>query len=141
MSSHADTVRAGWRAGGAAAFATAAISFAMLAPQPAPAGVTTLQSRETGGIEVSPPVAKPAAPPARSKAKGAGYQMRCWQQGRLLFEENGVALPSSGSGYALKPAGTDRNGRPVYVADTATATCLIRSAPEPRSAAEPYSGH
>jgi len=58
------------------------------------------------------------------------YQMRCWQQGRLLFEENLVSLPSDGARYTLKVSGSDRYGRPVYVAETSNATCLIRSLPD-----------
>jgi hypothetical protein len=55
------------------------------------------------------------------------YQMRCWQHGRLLFEQALVELPTDGSRYQLKVSGSDRNGRPVYVAETGNATCLIRS--------------
>lgn len=58
------------------------------------------------------------------------YQIRCWQFGRLLFEENGITLTAAGARYALKLTATDRNGRPLYVAETDNATCLIRPAPE-----------
>jgi hypothetical protein len=53
--------------------------------------------------------------------------MRCWQHGRLLFEQDLLELPTDGARYTLKVSGSDRNGRPVYVAETSNATCLIRS--------------
>ena len=56
------------------------------------------------------------------------YQIRCWQEGRLLFEENRVTLPSDNAQYGFKMAGTDRKGKPIFVAETRNATCLIRSA-------------
>lgn len=77
-----------------------------------------------------PPATVQAAPRPLSAAKTAGgYQVRCWQHGRLLFEENNVTLPADGSRYALKLSGSDGNGRPLYVAETQNATCLVRHAP------------
>ena len=66
------------------------------------------------------------------------YQMRCWQHGRLLFEQNLVELPTDGARYALKVSGSDRYGRPVYVAETSNATCLIRSIAADNGAARPH---
>ncbi len=66
--------------------------------------------------------------PAPNKP-ASGYRLRCWQHGRLLFEEDDIALPPDGSRYTLKLAGTDRDGRPLYVAETLNATCLVRHAP------------
>ncbi|MBI3154134.1 MAG: hypothetical protein HYZ20_01855 [Burkholderiales bacterium] len=72
--------------------------------------------------------------PVRDTAAGArpdgGYQIRCWQHGRLLFEENRVSLPAEGTRQALKISATDRDGRPIYIAGTDNATCLIRAAGE-----------
>lgn len=82
---------------------------ALLAPPLAAAGVSTLAS--------------PAEPPRHS----GDFQIRCWQDGRLLFEQNGVSLPDR-SQYSVQLAGSDRQGRPVYVAETRNATCLIRQA-------------
>ncbi|WP_280150895.1 hypothetical protein [Piscinibacter sp. XHJ-5] len=66
-------------------------------------------------------------PPAARAASGETlYQVRCWQYGRLLFEERDLTLPPEVAG-GLKLRGTDRNRQPVYVADTGSATCLIRS--------------
>ena len=58
----------------------------------------------------------------------SSYEMRCWQHGRLVFEQNLIELPSiDGTRYTMKVSGTDRDGRPVYVAETSHATCLVRS--------------
>lgn len=67
---------------------------------------------------------RPASPSVEASAP-ISHQMRCWQRGRLLFEQNLLALPAAGT--VLKISGTDREGRPVYVAETSHATCLIRS--------------
>jgi hypothetical protein len=93
------------------------------APLCALAGVTTT-------AEPKEP-ARPAAPAAQT-AKAAAYQMRCWQYGKLLFEESLASLPAGGGQYSLKVSGTDRKGQPVYVAETKNATCLIRHASDDR---------
>ena len=90
---------------------------ALLIPISALSGVST------------PEAAKPPATPKVAKAHG-GYQIRCWQEGRLLFEENHVALPADSTRYAVRMSGTDRNGKPLYVVETTNATCLIRSTPD-----------
>lgn len=90
---------------------------ALLIPISALSGVSTTDA---------PEAAKPPATPKVAKAHG-GYQIRCWQEGRLLFEENHVALPADSTRYAVRMSGTDRNGKPIYVAETTNATCLIRS--------------
>jgi hypothetical protein len=95
----------------------AALLVLLFAPTPSSAGVAA------GADE---PSAQPTAQPSGT------YQIRCWQHGRLLFEENRITLPADGGQYPLKVAGTDRNNKPIYVADTKNATCLIRSAVEER---------
>ncbi|MBW8830511.1 MAG: hypothetical protein JF606_13955 [Burkholderiales bacterium] len=71
-----------------------------------------------------------AAPPARTTPSSGEtmYLVRCWQYGRLLFEERDLQLPADVSA-GLKLRGTDRNRQAVYVTDTGNATCLIRSVP------------
>lgn len=66
-----------------------------------------------------------ATPPADTKGL---YLLRCWQYGRLLFEERDVQLPADISA-GLKLRGTDRNKQALYVTDTGNATCLIRHVP------------
>jgi hypothetical protein len=95
---------------------------AMLAPTLAAAGVSTLEAG---------PAAAPGAKPAPRTA--GPWQIRCWQEGRLLFEENGISLPDA-TQYSAVIAGADRQGRPVYVAETRNATCLIRQAVADRGA-------
>ena len=60
------------------------------------------------------------------------YQIRCWQHGRLLFEDR-ITLPDDAAAYSIRLSGNDRSGKPMYVAETRTATCLIRQAPPPAS--------
>jgi hypothetical protein len=68
-----------------------------------------------------------AARPAPTPTPGV-YQVRCWQYGRLLFEERDIELSGDVvSGLQLR--GTDRNRQPLMVSDTGNATCLIRSLP------------
>jgi hypothetical protein len=93
------------------------------------------------GVTVDAPTsataARPASAPARQAraevpAAGAGaYQIRCWQHGRLLFEDR-ITLPSDAAAYGIRLSGTDRNGKPMYVAETRNATCLVRVAPDER---------
>lgn len=72
------------------------------------------------------------APSAKKAPQAqAAYQLRCWQHGRLLFEERDLQLPPEvTAGFKLR--GSDRNKQPVYVTDTGSATCLIRMAPAVR---------
>jgi hypothetical protein len=100
--------------------------------------VTTIEgtgpAEASDSTELAAPAAslrRPQAPVAPAKVAG-GYQIRCWQYGRLLFEENHVALPDMAR-YGLRIGGTDATGRPLYVADTQHATCLIRAAVEERA--------
>lgn len=97
----------------AAAAVAAAAVLALLLPPAAQAGITAAEGAES--------------------LKQGHYQIRCWQQGRLLFEENHISLPADSAKYGIKMNGTDRNGKPIYVADTANATCLIRSVDDERA--------
>lgn len=65
-----------------------------------------------------------ASAPRRAPSRPL-YLVRCWQDGRLLFEERDVALAADVTA-GLKLRGTDRQRQPVMVADTGSATCLIR---------------
>lgn len=71
-------------------------------------------------------VPAPPAEPATVTAAPGRYQVRCWQYGRLLFEQRDVEL--SGEQVAgLKLRGTDRQRQPMLLTDTGNATCLIKS--------------
>lgn len=60
--------------------------------------------------------------------------LRCWQEGRLLFEEPLASVPAETRKNA-RLAVVDRNGQSLYVIDMSGATCLVRSTP-----AEEYRG-
>jgi len=94
----------------------------LCAPLHAQAGVTA---------SLSPQVAQvPTA--AQRPMQTSPYQIRCWQNGRLLFEENQVMLPADDAQHSVRIDGTDRAGRPLLVAETKNATCLIRSTEDRR---------
>jgi hypothetical protein len=111
------------KSGSEGGFVMRLAGLALWAPVCALAGVTTTDSPEA------------AKPPATEKATTASglYQIRCWQHGRLLFEENQIALPADNARYGVKMAGTDRKGQPIFVVETKNATCLIRRALDERA--------
>ena len=78
-----------------------------------------------GGIVGAPALPATSEPPP--PAPGT-YQIRCWQHGRLLFEDR-ITLPADAAAYSIRLSGTDRNGKPMYVAETRNATCLVRPMP------------
>jgi hypothetical protein len=117
-----DTVHAALR-GLASGVLSRASVLALLVPVSALSGVSTTEA---------PEAPKPAAVEKAIKAQGT-YQIRCWQEGRLLFEENHVVLPADGAQYGVKMSGSDRHGRPIYVAETRNATCLVRATAEDRA--------
>jgi len=74
-------------------------------------------------------VASETSPPEQPLVTASGlFQVRCWQYGRLLFEEREVQLTSD-IAAGLKLRASDRNKLLVYVTDTGNATCLIRGTP------------
>ena len=64
------------------------------------------------------------------------YQMRCWQHGRLMLEQNLRELPA-GDRHPVRESGSDRHGLPVYVAEAGNATCRIRSVVNPGALPRP----
>jgi hypothetical protein len=54
--------------------------------------------------------------------------LRCWQEGRLLFEEPLASVPAETRKNARLSV-TDRNGQSLHVIDMTGATCLVRSTP------------
>lgn len=67
-------------------------------------------------------------PPVPRTTLESGYQVRCWQYGRLLFEERAIQLGAEAPG-GVKLQGTDARRQPLMVTDTGNATCLIRRIP------------
>jgi len=107
-----------------------------LLPLAALAGITGGSTERTPNADAAkaPVVSAATSSDKAARAAAGTYQIRCWQQGRLLFEENQVALPADSAKYGVKMTGTDRHGKPMYVADTTNATCLIRSVEDDRAA-------
>jgi hypothetical protein len=67
------------------------------------------------------------APPstaANQKAPGT-YQLRCWQYGRLLFDEGPVTLGAE-TRQAARLVAIDRHGAALIVTDAGGTTCLAR---------------
>jgi hypothetical protein len=93
------------------------VALALLAPLFAVGGIV--------GGPALPETTEPPPPPAPGL-----YQIRCWQHGRLLFEDR-ITMPADAATYSIRLSGTDRRGKPMYVAETRNATCLVRPmAPE-----------
>jgi hypothetical protein len=94
-------------------------------PTEAPAAV--LQGEIATSADASTHANTPATP-TTTAAPGL-FHLRCWQHGRLLFEETRVSLRASGAIYNIRITGSDRHQQPLYVAETQNATCLIRQEP------------
>jgi hypothetical protein len=65
----------------------------------------------------------------KAAAKPGGYTLRCWQEGRLIVEEQYVSVPP---GIDSKLQVIDRHNLPMYVAETRNATCVVRARPPER---------
>ena len=69
---------------------------------------------------------EPAPGPREPGETRAIYQVRCWQKGRLIFDETGIALPKDIASGAVRLRGRDRLQRPLFVVETANATCFVK---------------
>lgn len=69
---------------------------------------------------------EPAPAPREPGEKRAIYQVRCWQKGRLIFDETGIALPQDIAAGAVRLRGRDRLQRPLFVVETVNATCFVK---------------
>jgi hypothetical protein len=63
----------------------------------------------------------------KAARKPAVYNLRCWQDGKLILEENYVTLPPQFAASSMKLQGVDRHNQPIYVTETKNATCLVRA--------------
>ena len=96
------------------------------------AGVLQLPSGASAGVaagaveQLAPDGAEPAAAP-QAKAPGT-YQLRCWQYGRLLFDEGPVTLGAEARKGA-KLVAADRRGGSVIVTDAGETVCQARPFP------------
>src|SRR5687768_10637513 len=55
------------------------------------------------------------------------YTLRCWQDGRLILEEQHVSMPPGVDGASTRLQVIDRNQRPMLIAETKNATCLVKA--------------
>jgi hypothetical protein len=99
---------------GMATFATAAVLAVNVAWSGAPDDEGTI-------VQAKARIAKPA--PERE-----GFRLRCWQHGRLLFEEFISEVPASFTSQAMAmPTGDTPHGA-VYLMNSPGAMCLVRPA-------------
>ncbi|VTU24263.1 hypothetical protein H6CHR_02158 [Variovorax sp. PBL-H6] len=118
--------------------ALAAVVGLLQLPFGATAGVTTAAAatddRAVSALPPAPPPPPPAsAASARQRGQGT-YRLRCWQYGRLLFDEGPVTLGPEAR-QAAKLVATDRHGGSVIVTDSGWTTCQARPfPPEPNLA-------
>jgi hypothetical protein len=73
---------------------------------------------------------------AKSQKTQGTYQLRCWQYGRLLFDEGPVTLGAEARQGARLVA-IDRHGAALIVTDTGGTTCLARPSAAPPNLALP----
>jgi hypothetical protein len=85
------------------------------------------------GVKVKAAVIDGAAAPAKAAPPGSGaqqqtprYHLRCWQDGRLLFEQAVATLPAD-AGRSTRLHAKDGSQEPVIVYETRNATCMARS--------------
>ena len=83
-----------------------------------------------GGVRLVPPAANTGAvaesekaPTAREVKKPGGLVLRCWQHGRLLFEEAGFAADAQRQPNAVSMRRTD--GDSVVVFDQKDSVCIL----------------
>ena len=72
-------------------------------------------------IGTSDTLAPLAAAPGR-------FVMRCWQHGRLVFEETLSQLPNEPGSMTIRLHGADRAQSTYQLVDTRTAVCLVKPA-------------
>ena len=92
-------------------------ALAMLVPVVALSGLV--------GIDAVRPVV--TSPPA-----AGGYTLRCWQDGRLILEEQHVSMPPGVDAANTRLQLIDRNRQPIVIAETRNATCLVKARPPER---------
>lgn len=113
----------------------AVVGLLLQLPLGASAGLAPGEIQRQTGEAAARPV--PPAPAAAPKAAPGAYRLRCWQFGRLIFDEGPVSLAADARQGARLVA-TDRNGATLIVTDAGGATCLVRAAPPPPNPAMPY---
>lgn len=87
---------------------------------------------ESGAAEVAgPPASGSSAAAPQLQAIGvniaapSGYQLRCWQEGRLVIDERGVHVSRELAGDA-EPALRDQSSPQVVLLARGSAVCLLK---------------
>lgn len=82
-------------------------------------------------------IARIPPPPAAPSQRASGtYQLRCWQYGRLLFDEGPVTLGAEAR-QGAKLVAINRHGAALIVTDAGGTTCLARPSAAPPNLALP----
>ncbi len=68
-----------------------------------------------------------AVPGATGSAKAPGYLLRCWQYGRLLFEEEVLDAPDGAVRYRTRLNEAERST--IYLLEVNNSLCSVRSSP------------
>lgn len=84
----------------------------------------------------APSKAVPRAPAPVPPSRAGSYRLRCWQYGRLLFDEGPIGLAADAQ-QGARLIGTDRNGAALLVTEAGGATCLVRATAAPPNLALP----
>ncbi|MDR6536596.1 hypothetical protein [Variovorax soli] len=109
---------------------------ALQLPLGASAGVAAAGTDDRVVSQLPPTPAPPVAAAASSQRATGTYQLRCWQYGRLLFDEGPVTLgPEARQGAKL--VATDRHGGTVIVTEAGWTTCQARPFATERNLALP----
>lgn len=70
-------------------------------------------------------------------AGSINYQLRCWQYGKLIFEEDNLSLPPDTQvAYKLTLRERDARRAPVHLLETLNATCLAQPNRGPKESAK-----
>ena len=83
----------------------------------------TSGSAHAAVIDGAPPA---KASPSPGSTAAPRFHLRCWQNGRLLFEQAVAALPAD-AGRSTRLQSKDGAQEPVIVYETRNATCMARS--------------
>ncbi len=104
-------------------FARVAVGAGMLALAGAAIAVDVVRTQGAPGTSLIPP--REDVPPAVSQRQASDARtLRCWQEGRLVLEQNGVSLAEQPAGaYVFRKK--DRNGGPMYLFDMKNALCIL----------------
>ena len=97
----------------------AAWLLALLVPTLVVAGVVGTDIGRTGASAVKPPP--------------GGYTLRCWQDGKLILEEQHVSLPPVVDAASTRLQVLDSKQQPIVIAETRNATCMVKARPAERS--------